>query len=85
MDARIYNTTNMGNIDGRFMSSTNPGLSPDSYTSSIGAGGIATDFFELWDYIGGGRFRGFVAERDDQRSVFVFFDRGAFGHDLKTR
>jgi len=74
----------MGTIDGRFMPNTNPGLSPDSNMSSIGEGSMATDFFELWDYVGGARFRGFVAERDGQRSVFVFFDREALGHDLKN-
>lgn len=37
---------------------------------------------EVWDYTGGARFRGFVSG-GAEKSLFVFFDRGAVGKDLK--
>jgi len=45
--------------------------------------GCVESFFELWDYVSGARFRGFIAERDGSRGLFVFFDRHAFGTALK--
>ena len=43
----------------------------------------AQSYFELWDYAGGNRFRGFVAQRDGKRGMFVFFDHRSFGLDMK--
>jgi hypothetical protein len=41
-------------------------------------------WFEMWDYVGGARFRGFVTTgEDNERSMFVFFDHGVKGRDLK--
>jgi hypothetical protein len=40
-------------------------------------------FLEIWDYDGGCRFRGFIAERYGKKTLFVFLDEGALGHALK--
>jgi hypothetical protein len=45
--------------------------------------GLVRDYVEVWDYAGGARFRGFVAEKDDERALFVFFDKEVIGKDLK--
>ena len=47
------------------------------------AGGLVREYVEVWDYAGDARFRGFVAEKDDERSLFVFFDHEVMGMDLK--
>ncbi|KAK4574226.1 hypothetical protein LTR86_001987 [Recurvomyces mirabilis] len=59
-----------------------PSTSPDGrdYPKT---GGVVKDYVEIWDYVGGARFRGFVAEKEDERSMFVFFDREVIGKDLK--
>lgn len=40
---------------------------------------------EIWDYQGGASFRAFVAHDfvRDEKSLFVFFDAGVIGRDLK--
>ncbi|KAI9732848.1 MAG: hypothetical protein M1834_003786 [Cirrosporium novae-zelandiae] len=43
-----------------------------------------TEFIEVWDYIGGARFRGFTADGPRGRALFVFLDQGAIGSDLKS-
>jgi len=40
-------------------------------------------WLEVWDYVGGARFRGFVSGEDEARSLFIFFDEGVIGRDLK--
>ena len=45
--------------------------------------GLVRDYVEVFDYAGGLRFRGFVVEKDDERSLFIFFDEEVIGHDLK--
>jgi hypothetical protein len=45
--------------------------------------GLIREYVEIYDYAGGARFRGFVAEKDDERALFVFFDREVMGKDLK--
>ncbi|WPH00285.1 Hypothetical protein R9X50_00310900 [Acrodontium crateriforme] len=59
-----------------------PSPSPDGrvYPES---GTLIRSYFEMWDYVVGTRFRGFVAEVDDERSLFVFFDKEVIGKDLK--
>jgi hypothetical protein len=47
------------------------------------AGGMIRDYVEVWDYAGGARFRGFVAEKENERALFVFFDKDVMGMDLK--
>ena len=59
-----------------------PSPSPDGRIYPT-TGGLIREYVEVWDYAGGARFRGFVAERGDERSLFVFFDREVVGLDLK--
>lgn len=46
--------------------------------------GIISDWVEVWDYVGGIRFRGFVAEKSEEKALFVFFDQNVVGGDLKA-
>ncbi|ORY15958.1 ornithine decarboxylase antizyme-domain-containing protein [Clohesyomyces aquaticus] len=46
--------------------------------------GVVTDYLEIWDYVGGNKFRGFVVDKDGERSMFVFFDKAVMGADLKA-
>jgi hypothetical protein len=45
--------------------------------------GVVEKWIEVWDYVGGVRFRGFLASNEDHRAVFVFFDDNVLSHDLK--
>lgn len=49
----------------------------------VKAKGMMREYVEMWDYVGGARFRGFVVEKDDERSMFAFFDNEVIGTDLK--
>lgn len=41
-------------------------------------------WMEIWDYVGGAGFRGFLVEDDNgEKSAFVFFDMAVVGRDLK--
>ncbi|KAK0273641.1 hypothetical protein LTR35_012078 [Friedmanniomyces endolithicus] len=61
-----------------------PSPSPDGRSYPKPGGGAAVkEYVEVFDYVGGARFRGFVAEREDERSMFVFFDKDVIGKDLK--
>ncbi|TKA44805.1 hypothetical protein B0A55_13016, partial [Friedmanniomyces simplex] len=62
---------------------TTPSPSPDGCRSYPRTGGVVKEYVEVFDYVGGARFRGFVAETADERSMFVFFDREVLGKDLK--
>lgn len=42
------------------------------------------DWIEMWDYVGGIRFRGFVAQKQDEKAMFVFFDQAVLAGDLKA-
>jgi hypothetical protein len=42
-----------------------------------------TDWLEIWDYVGGATFRGYITEHQGERSMFVFFDSGVLSSDLK--
>lgn len=44
---------------------------------------LVSEWVEIWDYAGGLRFRGFVADRDGERALFIFFDQEVMGKDLK--
>jgi hypothetical protein len=41
-------------------------------------------WIEMWDYVGGVRFRGFVAEKEGEKAMFVFFDQSVVAGDLKA-
>ncbi len=45
--------------------------------------GCVNDWIEVWDYTGDTSFRGFVAGKGDEKSLFIFFDDGLVGKDLK--
>ncbi|KZM23810.1 uncharacterized protein EKO05_0001021 [Ascochyta rabiei] len=62
-----------------------PGSVQDVATVS-GNKSQVTDCIEMWDYVGGIRFRGFVAETQDEKSMFVFFDQAVIqsSGDLKA-
>jgi hypothetical protein len=71
--------------DGLALGSNPSGLSSsqsslDSFTEGHG---LVTDWLEVYDYVGGARFRGFIAETNGERNLFVFFDQGVLGNDLK--
>lgn len=41
-------------------------------------------YLELWDYANDAIYRGFVADGNGQRSLFVFFDSHTTNHGIKT-
>jgi len=60
-----------------------PSPSPDGRIYPAERGGMVREYVEMWDYAGGLRFRGFVAEAHGERSLFAFFDQQVIGEDLK--
>jgi hypothetical protein len=54
---------------------------PETFNSDKG---VVSDWIEMWDYVGGIRFRGFVADKKDERAMFVFFDQSVVVGDLKA-
>ena len=59
-----------------------PSPSPDAKVYPK-PGGLVREYVEVFDYAGGLQFRGFVAEKDDERALLVFFDKGILGADMK--
>ncbi len=53
---------------------------PDGFTEPRG---LVKHWVEVWDYAGGAHFRGFVAGEGDEKALFIFFDNGVIGNDLK--
>jgi hypothetical protein len=79
--------TNDYGVDLRRYSDSSMGSSPGMVqfpTVDDGDTGTITDYIEMWDYVGGIRFRGFVAEKEDEKAMFVFFDEAVIGGDLKA-
>jgi hypothetical protein len=70
------------NADARYGYQSHDYPSPEM-DGFIGRGGLVTEWVEMFDYVGGTRFRGFVAEKDGERAMFVFFDKQVVGNDLK--
>jgi len=61
-----------------------PSSSPlGGYTNNVAPKGHVTEWVEIWDYAGGVRFRGFVAEKNAEKALFIFFDGSVIGKDLK--
>lgn len=62
-----------------------PGSVQDVATSSDNKSTV-TEALEMWDYVGGIRFRGFVAETQNEKAMFVFFDQAVMqsSGDLKA-
>jgi hypothetical protein len=46
--------------------------------------GLVSDWLEIWDYVGGNRFRGFVVDKDGEKAMCVFFDQSVIAGDLKA-
>ncbi|KAF1995026.1 hypothetical protein P154DRAFT_360336 [Amniculicola lignicola CBS 123094] len=63
----------------RAYDSPSPGL--EGFVRSVG---LVTDWVQIWDYVGGNKFMGFVAEKDGERSLFVFFEQSVIDGDLKN-
>ena len=59
-----------------------PSPSPDARTYPQ-TGDLIKEYVEIWDYAGGARFRGFVADKLDDRALFIFLDKEVIGKDLK--
>lgn len=59
-----------------------PSPSPDAMVLPKTTG-LVKEYVEVFDYVGGLQFRGFVAEKGDERALFVFFENSALGADLK--
>ncbi|KAI6802419.1 hypothetical protein KC363_g3131 [Hortaea werneckii] len=59
-----------------------PSPSPDTMVLPKTTG-LVKEYVEVFDYVGGLQFRGFVAEKGDERALFVFFENSALGADLK--
>jgi hypothetical protein len=88
----VYNNMPSGRVDDygvdvrRYTERSNALPSPET-DDGMGEGeknGLVGDWVEIWDYVGGNRFRGFVAEKDGEKSMFVFFDQLLIGADLKA-
>lgn len=87
----MYNINNHADnktIDGSYDSGI--GLPSPPHAPAVTAGdygfpqrGAVSQWIEVWDYVGGARFRGFVAGEDDSKAMFVFFDSEATVRDLK--
>jgi hypothetical protein len=79
-------SSSMGNnnptalIDGPLDLRRLPGMVQQPFSSTA----TVVDCIEMWDYVGGTRFRGFVAEKDGEKALFVFFDQTVIGRDLKA-
>jgi hypothetical protein len=73
-------TGNGAFIDGPLDLRRLPGMVQQPFSSTA----AVVDCIEMWDYVGGTRFRGFVAEKDGEKALFVFFDQAVIGRDLKA-
>jgi hypothetical protein len=84
----MYNNNDYGVDARRYSDSTASIGSPSSSMMMphfpVGDTNAVQEYIEMWDYVGGVRFRGFVAEKEEQRAMFVFFDQHVIGGDLKA-
>lgn len=76
-----------GAVNTRQQQLTPPYESPSEMICAHGVCGSVEvmAWMEIWDYQGGASFRAFVADDfvRDEKSLFVFFDAGVVGRDLK--
>lgn len=83
-DSLVMGTRNSSsNYNGKNRLPPTPVQSPDGVLAVKEPHGLVKEWVEIWDYTGGLRFRGFVAEKDGSRAMFVFFDNSVIGQDLK--
>ncbi|KAF2124160.1 hypothetical protein P153DRAFT_371041 [Dothidotthia symphoricarpi CBS 119687] len=60
-------------------------IDDDDYGVHCEDRGNVSDYIEMWDYVGGIQFRGFVAQSERQeKAMFVFFDEAVINGDLKA-
>lgn len=89
-----YNSNNNGSvINGRNSNITSAGHSPPEEGSVAAYGYFEKHqryrrnnidaWLEMWDYVGGNSFRGFVGGDGSSKSLFAFFDSSVVGQDLK--
>lgn len=78
--------------EGRFTDNGSYEMGASTYTSGRNAHNIQSNwggnknidaYFEVWDYVGGCNFRGFVGGRGDKQSLFIFFEKSTVHKDLK--
>jgi hypothetical protein len=62
------------------------GVKADGYfpMESQGSKTGVCDWMEMWDYVGGIQFRGFMAQKEDEKAMFVFFNQAVLDGDLKA-
>ncbi|GAB7348362.1 hypothetical protein MBLNU459_g6802t1 [Dothideomycetes sp. NU459] len=60
-----------------------PSPSADGFIDFAQPAGAVKQWIEIWDYAGGVRFRGFIADKNGRKALFVFFDNTVVGKDLK--
>lgn len=58
------------------------GVVPDNYFP-IWSGQPVDAWLEVWDYVSGSSFRGFVGGNGHTKSLFVFFDSSVMGREQK--
>jgi hypothetical protein len=79
-ESLVMDMQNYGSIGRDYFGSTKE---LGSQTSRHDHQASVTDWLEIWDYVGGATFRGYIAEHQGERSMFVFFDSGVLSSDLK--
>ncbi|KAF1939849.1 hypothetical protein EJ02DRAFT_504507 [Clathrospora elynae] len=83
----MCNTSNDYGSDTRRYLDSDSSMDPPSsspQTASFEGKLSISDWIEMWDYVGGIRFRGFVAEKEDEKAMFIFFDQSIISGDLKA-
>lgn len=88
-----HNYNGTGNDAGGIIAANDPLTPPEHFPitdqspmASRAAGadtGNVSAWLEVYDYAGGTSFRAFVSEDTEIKSLFVFFDAGVLGRDLK--
>ena len=76
---------NAGNtVQRRYMDGLHHHGLPSPETAIEDDGKLVKLWLEMFDYVGGNKFRGFVAENEDgENTMFVFFEKSVIGGDLK--
>lgn len=54
------------------MISVNSGKNNNHYSNGVDTKEM--QFIEVWDYVGGASFRGFIAEKGVEKTLFLFFE-----------
>ncbi|KAK7532845.1 ornithine decarboxylase antizyme-domain-containing protein [Phyllosticta citribraziliensis] len=86
--AMIGTSCNINMNNGNSIGLPSPPDAPDVKgfdAAHLYCGSAIEQWIEVWDYVGGALFRGFVADNSggDEKNMFVFFDAAAAVRDLK--